>query len=206
MDQGIRITTTILGPYLTEPILPGHYLPERWRSVYDDIALPVMVTVEMRVMEGAPRCLAVAQTPREAIGQWIFVEEIGVLELPLERIVEEVITATTVSKARAEMGIGPYVDPEFAGSAPFDAAQRTVQRELAQRRRIRITDEYLAEVAKVYREAFERGDPPTVAVQASFGLTRSTAGRHVGLAREGRFLNPAREGVAGEIEKEEQDA
>jgi hypothetical protein len=206
MDQGIRITTTLLGPYLTEPILPGHYLPERWRSLYDDPALPVLVTVEMGVVEGAPGCLAATQSPRDASGPFIAVDEIDVLELPLSRIVDEVITAATVSKARAELGIGPYADPEHAWSAPFDAAQRTVQRELAQRRRIRITGEYLAEVARVYREAFDRGDPPTLAVQASFGLSRSTAGRHVGLAREGKFLNPAREGVAGEIDREGQQS
>lgn len=49
----------------------------------------------------------------------------------------------------------------------------------------------LQEVARVYRLALVLGDPPTRAVEATFGLPRSTAGRWVGLAREQGFLGVA---------------
>ena len=46
-------------------------------------------------------------------------------------------------------------------------------------------------VAYVYRLALVVGDPPTKAVRDALGLSRSTAGRWVSLAREQGFLGPA---------------
>lgn len=51
-----------------------------------------------------------------------------------------------------------------------------------------VTDETLREVARVYRNAKRA---PTNAVYEHFPISRSTAGRHVQMARERGFLKPA---------------
>src|SRR5262249_61875487 len=87
----------------------------------------------------------------------------------------------------------------------WDNSLRESRRQLASRpTRVRGNEPYLENVARVYREAFARGDDPTKAVQHYFGLTRSTAGRHVLLARDAGKLNPTSAGVAGEAEGTEQ--
>lgn len=52
------------------------------------------------------------------------------------------------------------------------------------RRRNRVTDDLLLQVAKVYRDAWDAGQPPTKAVIAHFHVSPSTAGRWVGMARK----------------------
>lgn len=62
----------------------------------------------------------------------------------------------------------------------------------------RITDEYLQDVAEVYRQALDRGDPPTQTVADVFVLPRPTAARHVGMARKKEFLGSTTPGRKGE--------
>lgn len=146
----------------------------------------MLLNFEMGVVKGTPTCFAVTATPRD---QNAGIQAVD-LKLPLKRLLEEVIAAA--ASPRGPLSGVSFADP----SNPF--APLEAQLEVARRRRSRITDEYLSTVAQVYREAFDRGDPPTVAVQAFFALSRSTAGRHVGLARKRGYLSPTREGVAGE--------
>ncbi len=49
----------------------------------------------------------------------------------------------------------------------------------------------LSNVADVYRIALLTGEPPTKAVESTFGIPRSTAGRWVAAAREQGFLGRA---------------
>jgi hypothetical protein len=186
MSPSTRIRTRAIGALAEEPVLEEQYLPERWSSQYDAPELPVLLNFEMGVVKGTPTCFAVTAMPRDQ-NAGIQAED---LRLPLKRILEEVIAAA--ASPRGPLGGVSFADP----SSPF--APLEAQLELARRRRSRITDEYLSKVAEIYREAFDRGDPPTVAVQAAFALSRSTAGRHVGLARKRGYLSPTREGVAGE--------
>lgn len=55
----------------------------------------------------------------------------------------------------------------------------------------RLSDEQLEEVAVIYRDALERGMPPTATVAKSKHLARSTAGRWVLEARRRGFLEAA---------------
>jgi hypothetical protein len=64
-----------------------------------------------------------------------------------------------------------------------------------------ITDEHLQEVARRYRAAHKRGEPPTHTVAREMGTSRATAARWVGLAREKKHLGPALPGQAGEGEQ-----
>jgi|SRR5665647_1061483 len=67
------------------------------------------------------------------------------------------------------------------------------------RRRDRVTDDLLREVADVYRKAWAAGDPPTQAVASHFYKSHSTAARWVGLARKAGYLGPADGSRGGEL-------
>jgi hypothetical protein len=88
-------------------------------------------------------------------------------------------------------------DAEEAGSDIGDAIRAAAALPVA-RRRNRITDQFLREVAEVYRAAWQAGDPPTRAVKDKFGTTHSTAARWVGLARSRNHLGPSDGSRGGE--------
>lgn len=66
------------------------------------------------------------------------------------------------------------------------------------RRRNRLTAEHLANVAAVYRQAWQDGLPPTKAIAADFSVSHSTAARWVGAARKAGQLGPADSSRGGE--------
>lgn len=59
------------------------------------------------------------------------------------------------------------------------------------RKRARLTDEFLREVAAHYRSAEDMGEPPTRGVANHFKAPHSTAAKWVATARRRRFLPPA---------------
>jgi hypothetical protein len=61
-----------------------------------------------------------------------------------------------------------------------------------------VGDEHLERVAKLYRAAVERGDPPTETVGKEMHAARSTAARWVALARKRGLLGAAIPGRGGE--------
>ncbi|MGW1892110.1 hypothetical protein ACWCP6_17900 [Streptomyces sp. NPDC002004] len=65
------------------------------------------------------------------------------------------------------------------------------------RKRVRITDEFLQKVARVYSVAERAGLPPTREVASQFKAPHSTAARWVGSARRKKFLPPAGTPVYG---------
>jgi hypothetical protein len=66
-----------------------------------------------------------------------------------------------------------------------------------QRRRM-VTEEFLRDVAEVYRSAVQAGDAPTQAVSSRFTTTHSTAARWVREARKAGILGPSQGTRAGE--------
>jgi hypothetical protein len=88
--------------------------------------------------------------------------------------------AAKLAEAALEASGRPYDED---GAAIVGEAIRRAHRTPIARRRDRITSEHLAEVARVYREAWEAGEHPTIAVQDHFGVSHSTAARWVGQAR-----------------------
>ena len=78
-------------------------------------------------------------------------------------------------------------------------AIRTAARTPLRRRRDRITDDLLREVAQVYRAANDAGEAPTMAVAQHFYKSHSSAARWVGLAREAGHLGQADGSRGGEV-------
>ena len=70
---------------------------------------------------------------------------------------------------------------------------------LITRRRNRVTDSLLVEVAEVYRKAWQAGDGPTRAVAEHFHTSHSSAARWVGLARKAGHLGAADGSRGGEV-------
>jgi hypothetical protein len=94
-----------------------------------------------------------------------------------------------------------WVKPSTFGRAGAEHVSRALrpQRSKQDGRLARaITDEYLKDVARVYRTALGLGLNPVAAVKAELHVARSTAGRHVGLARKQGYLRPTTRGKAGE--------
>ena len=94
---------------------------------------------------------------------------------------------------RLALGAASDLPKEERGEAIIRAGQTP----LTPRRRNRVTSEHLAEVARVYREAWEAGEHPTMAVRDHFGVSHSTAARWVGQARQKGKLRPPAEGSRG---------
>ena len=106
-------------------------------------------------------------------------------ELPLWDLATGVIAHaiwTPVSGGkRGEIKMGPSPDEPDARAKLFSVARQ-------RRVRSRVTPAKLERVAEIYRQAVEAGDPaPTNAVAAELGLSRSTAGRYVLRAPQGRL-------------------
>jgi hypothetical protein len=81
----------------------------------------------------------------------------------------------------------------------METLAKDVERRRAVNRRNRITDELLARVASVYREAIEEDKPPKKAVAAALNVAESTAGRYIGEARKKGHLRPTAPGKKGEL-------
>jgi hypothetical protein len=101
--------------------------------------------------------------------------------------------------AEAESGgnPGPWLDHATAiirrnGPGLVAAVQEANGAQLRKtRRHNKITDEHLAEVARVYKAADSKGDPPRIAVAEHFKTSPTSAARWVGMARKKGFLPPA---------------
>lgn len=74
--------------------------------------------------------------------------------------------------------------------------------EVRPRRRKQLTVAHLHDVASVYRQALEQGDPPTIAVAEHFHVAHSTASKWIRKARDQGELGPARGTRAGEGQHE----
>jgi hypothetical protein len=82
--------------------------------------------------------------------------------------------------------------------ADLTAARLHMREETNLRRRKSMTRELAREVARVYREAYAAGDPPTVTVAQTFHTSHRTAGRWISQARQMGELGPALGKMAGE--------
>jgi hypothetical protein len=122
-------------------------------------------------------------------------------DLPLGRLIRE--AALMASRPVDE---SPHSFERWSSIDEVLAARRAVAKELRKRpnghRRSRLTDEFLAEVAKTYRANVSNGQP-SKAVAERFGYTDTSARRVVREARRRGHLGPAQPGRGGERRKEE---
>lgn len=92
----------------------------------------------------------------------------------------------------------PYLSPPKGAEAWIDRLQAQAADAYAEardlptskRKRVRITDDHLREVARVYRVAENMGMPPTREVANHFKTPHSTAAKWVATARRKKFLPP----------------
>jgi hypothetical protein len=171
---------------------------------YADIVIDDGVTigrVGVRIADGKPACTSIVAVPGKGLT--------GALlrQLPLAVLVQEAAITNTVRvlEIEGELFGARYVE----GGPGFGSLHDDLRRELAavgerSRRRV-IDDAFLAEVARVYREAFAWGRPPALAVEDALGPTTPTnARRWIAAARREGFLGPAPAARrAGELAHEE---
>jgi hypothetical protein len=164
------------------PIGEGRYVPLVFKvTVESRTDLMADIDIEMRGREAVCTGLTLHRADGGAIQQ----EELQAF--PLADYVNAAVDAQAVSRD-TEPGDVRVIAPEE--TAPITGGPRV---------RRRVTDEVLQEVALVYREAYERGEAPTAAVQRRMRRSRSTAGRLVMQARQRGFLGEAKDRIAGEF-------
>lgn len=187
-------------------------LPARFKAAIDDETVPYLLELHLAVHEGEAVCTAARFVQREG-GPPITPR--GVRTVPLTRYVR---AATACAAWRVEedaaggvrlMSVSPdgehvedagrsfKLTPVATGAEVAAAFEQT--RPAGERGRRRLTDEFLEDVAKVYRAALEAGDAaPRRAVQEwQKGAPSQTAARWVAEARRRGFLGETRPGRAG---------
>jgi hypothetical protein len=193
----VRVLEGPGGPLLWEPVgtvecVPlahGLALPARLDPVRVSVRGEPVAEVEVGVVAGRPACVAVRALPGHELTTRLLRQLPG-----LGRIVRAVAAAETVRVVRADSELvgERYVDAEGSG---FDAPRREVVREtealLERRARRSLDDEFLREVAEVYRDALARGASTQRAIRERWPTTEANARRWVARARQAGHLGPA---------------
>jgi hypothetical protein len=202
------------------PIGDRLVLPERFHAVIepDDPALP-RCYLGVAVERGRAVCVELRCERRED-GPPVTGEALR--QLPIAAFTREAtrrVTQRLVADPDGEgvRSVSVYYDfgdrlpvewegdtPVYSGTSdPLPAAERFdaqyARSAGAPRRRGPMREEDLREVAGAYRGAVAAQEPPTRAVAARFGVSRSTAGRWVAEARQRGMLGKARPRMAGEL-------
>jgi hypothetical protein len=142
----------------------GLYLPPHYAFEVDDPGCPYLIEIRVAVIEGQP------------------VSSENLRKIPLARYVRESPRLYAVRADFDENGEVMFLaSTGVEDFTPLDRAAR-------QRPRRAMTPDLLRDVARVYLEAESK---PTQAVMRRFSLSRPTAGRWVGLARNGGFIPTA---------------
>lgn len=158
-------------------------------SVGRDLVFPAAVTVEVDDLNG----YSVVVTVVPAAGRLVA----GSVEVRSREggpaVTGEAIRGVPVAKlVRQASGWVMFVERSHPNGRPAQMIRRQIDKAGVDRiRQAGPTDETLDWVAHAYRVALVLGDPPTGAVEKTFELPRSTAGRWVALARERGFLGKA---------------
>lgn len=167
----------------------GTVMYERFTARFTaDDNIPCDVELEISVHEGiGPRCTSLRASGREVTGTVI-------RAIPVAELVRAACRWATF----LEDGLTPLPVAEQLHSEGRRLAA-DADRALAQRGSREITDEFLAEVAAVYRDAVDRGEPPIEVLHTRFHRSKSAASKWVVEARRRRILGPTEQRKAGEI-------
>ena len=160
----------------------GVAVPREYQLVLDGLATDPNVTISYRIIRGAPTISDVLVeganiTPgvfdaiRRGLNNWTEFARRAVMHAALEADGGAVLT--------------PGVSKD---------AQRAAEKEV-KRRKIKVNEAFLEEVASVYRANVKHGTA-LAAISDHFGVALSTAGRYVFQARTAKKLPPTRKGVA----------
>jgi hypothetical protein len=171
------------------PVTDEFAVPRRFVAENETVSLHIEIADD-----GNPRCRAV-----EVRGEHLSSDD---LRLPLVRLVRHAV-------ASAAVAVTPDADGDISGVAVLAGLLQRGKRELdfyqrytsdtdQPRRGQSVPDERLWRVAGLYREALERGDPPTQTVADVMHASRPTAARWVAAARTRGMLGAAVRGRGGE--------
>jgi hypothetical protein len=154
------------------------------------------------VIDGRPQCLHLScdfggnppQLPRPITPEALH-------RFPLGRLLEEATLMVSKPAGEIPRSIKRWDNPEQVRRERASVAMRHRKRPNGHRHH-RLTDDYLAEVAEIYRQHVPTGKP-SKAVAEHFHYSHSSARRVVREARRRGFLGPARPGRGGEQPKED---
>ena len=132
-----------------------------------------VANIEVGVADGQPACVAIHSAHGQPLtGRFV-------RSLPLSQIVTAAADRNTYPVFRTRRGkyIGVYYSDAFEGMLGFGDGLEELRNDVRRKRRT-LNDEFLSEVAAVYRDARARRIPTTKAVQEHFGPTtpRTLAG------------------------------
>ena len=161
----------------------GLYLPERFLAHFDEPGRAALVEVEIRVMNGQPRCIRLTCTARQD-GDVVSAELVK--NLPVTQYVRIAASHAALRGYRTDDGFMAF---EPVNAADADLLASEVHR-VGRRHRI-LTENFLRQVASVYEQ--NRNTAPTQAVAEHFFTSRQNAGKWVKRAEEQGYLN--REGL-----------
>jgi hypothetical protein len=149
----------------------------RYAVAVNDVDCPVLVELEVSMIDGQPECVELRCQPRA--GRTVTSEMLR--KVPLRRFLRESANAFSIRVA-VQDGV-EVVSTSGADDEPL------LTRAAQQRQRRQITDAFLREVAAVHSAAETK---PTVAVMRHFHAARATASRWVREARDRDFLPGSR--------------
>ena len=184
------------------PYGPGFEIPLAF-SYEDDGRGPFRWRMQLAVIDGRPRCVQLVCWTVDATRT---VTPEALHRFPLGRLVEDAALMASRPSDEVPRSVERWesIDQIRAERAAVAAHHR--QRPNGRKRKA-LTDEFLSEVAAVYRQHVATGKP-SKAVEEQFHYTAASARRVVREARLRGFLGPAHPGRGGEQSqpKEENDA
>jgi hypothetical protein len=209
-----QITVSRTTDQLKEPLVPlwgDLYVPRAFTADIEDESQKAHLTLTIEMEDARPRCRRLdidVSNDLEITGD--FLRRIAVGRWLLEALLVAVEKPSGLDDPQGDLA----ADLRAQGVTeifrlPSDDERQSFREEYASktrrpRRGSPISQEHLAEVAKRYREAAEKGDHPTQAVAREMNVARSTAARWVGLARRHGLLGPSLPGRAGEATTEKE--
>lgn len=168
---------------------PQTGLPSAFYVKYEEGDRPT-VELEIEVLNGVPVCQAIHV--RRMAGPSLSGTELR--RVPLTDVIER--ACRDVALRLVEVlpdGSAAWEPPQ--GDAVLE---RAVARDVIKaRQRRKITDALLRDVARIYREQLESGQP-TQEVAAAYGVSKAQAARYVRQARDRGFLGATTQGKAGD--------
>jgi hypothetical protein len=142
--------------------------------------------ITFQVHDGRPFCVAVNLGAKPQ-GRQVLPVDFETLRNKLNHY-SEVASTTAMLHVRRESGAANAVALSRVGPPTARRAYRAAQK----RSRTKVTDELLSEVAELYRDSGP--DSAWGAIADRYGVSKSTAGRYVVLARKAGYLPPTKPG------------
>jgi hypothetical protein len=181
---------------------PGE-VHEAWRWIETDVG-PACVGMHLGVIDGRPELIGVEvwAVPPERSGAFgphpLRPLRSKDLRFALDQLVQSV--RASALKTAQIVAAEPDFFSDKARASARRAAKLFVKKPGTPGRPVTYGPEHFAEVARIYREAFEAGPAPTKAVTIKFDVSYATASKWVARARAAGLLPATERGRARAVE------